>query len=300
VKSSSQEGLGRTCTLPRAGRAIAFHQNLLAGAIAGLAGGLVLVWTTQAQGYMPAVAAVVGLHPNSGGIALHLVASTLMGLGFAAIFRYQAHSYAAMISGGTLYGLLWWIVGPLTLQPLLMGTGPTWSLAQAGAAFPSLIGLLLYGGVTGFRRERGAAPQGSLLEGPKHRRDAREPEQLSAVHTHAGRGGVERARGAAYQHPCARFRHAEVEEVDTTTRVRADPPPATDLVAIEGNGAVADHGVRCCARIQSVGIDQVVGVEPTSRAGQRRKLLAEVLPQRPGVWDSRLYPRAAPLTGVPP
>jgi NADH dehydrogenase len=136
--------------LSRVCRAIGLHQDLVAGGAAGLVGGLVLAWTTHAQGYMSAFAALAGLHAESGGIALHLAASSLMGLGFAAIFRYQPGGYAAMISGGTLYGLLWWIVGPLTLQPLLMGTGPTWSLAQAGAAFPSLIGLFLYGGVTGF------------------------------------------------------------------------------------------------------------------------------------------------------
>ena len=35
------------------------------------------------------------------------VVSTLMGVGFAAIVSYQPHGDAAMISGGTLYGLLW-------------------------------------------------------------------------------------------------------------------------------------------------------------------------------------------------
>jgi len=129
---------------------MSLRPHLVAGAVAGLAGGAVLAWSAQAQGYMSAIATLVGLRPGAGGIVLHLVASTLMGVGFAAIFRYEQQSYAALISGGTLYGLLWWIVGPLTLQPLLMGNGPTWSLAQAAAVFPSLIGHLLYGGVTGF------------------------------------------------------------------------------------------------------------------------------------------------------
>jgi NADH dehydrogenase len=122
----------------------------VAGAVAGLAGGAVLGWTAQAQGYMSAIAPLVGLRWDGAGVVLHLVASMLMGVGLAAIFRYEQQSYAAMISGGMLYGLLWWIVGPLTLQPLVTGNGPTWSLAQAAAAFPSLIGHLLYGGVTGF------------------------------------------------------------------------------------------------------------------------------------------------------
>jgi NADH dehydrogenase len=211
---------------------------------------------------MPPVAALVGLQPDSGAIALHLVASTLMGLGFAAIFRYQPQSYAAMISGGTLYGLLWWIVGPLTLQPLLMGTGPTWSLAQANVAFPSLIGFLLYGGVTGFSFYglltlylRGRAVTVSVAAGQVPR--------WRIVILGGGFGGVSAAQrlgdlfardrsidvtlvsqsnyllftpmlaevassGLEAQHistpvraalPRTRFRHAEVEEVDTAARV---------------------------------------------------------------------------------
>jgi hypothetical protein len=35
------------------------------------------------------------------------------------------------------------------LNPLLVGEGPTWSLAEAGVAFPGLIAYLLYGGLTG-------------------------------------------------------------------------------------------------------------------------------------------------------
>jgi NADH dehydrogenase len=146
-------------------------RHLLAGAAAGLVGGLVLVSTAPVQGYMSAFAALAGL-PTGGDIALHLAVSTLMGVGFAAIFRYQPQGYAAMISGGTLYGLLWWIVGPLTLQPLLMGIGPTWSLAQADAAFPSLIGHLLYGGVTGL------SFYGLLALSQR-----REPETMPATHT---------------------------------------------------------------------------------------------------------------------
>ncbi len=245
------------------------RQHLLAGAAAGCAGGLVLAWTAQAQGYMSAVAAWVGLRPDSGGIELHLVVSTLMGLGFATIFRYQPHSYAAMISGGTLYGLLWWIVGPLTLQPLLMGVGPTWSLARADAAFPSLIGHLLHGGVTGFsfyglmtlyrRGEPVTVPV--TLKTPRWR----------IVMLGGGFGGVSAAQrlgdlfsrdrsidvtlvsqsnyllftpmlaevassGLEAQHistpvraalPMARFRRAEIEEIDTAVLVVRIRPSAT-------------------------------------------------------------------------
>ena len=49
-----------------------------------------------------------------------------------------------------MYGLLWWIVGPITFGALLDGEGPNWSLLEASNVFPSLIGHLLYGGLTGF------------------------------------------------------------------------------------------------------------------------------------------------------
>ena len=272
-------------TLPRAGRAIALQQDLVAGAAAGLTGGLFLAWTTQAQSNMPLAAALGGLHPESGGIALHLIASTLMGAGFAALFRYQPQRYAAMISGGMLYGLLWWIVGPLTLGPLFKGTGPTWSLAQAAAAFPSLIALLLYGGTTGISfyglvtlYSRGRAV--TVVE-------ARQKLRRRIVILGGGFGGVSAAQrladlfwrdrsidvtlvsqsnyllftpmlaevassGLEAQHistpvraavPRTRFRHAEVEEIDTTVgvvRVRAaatapiETLPYDDLVVALG------------------------------------------------------------------
>ena len=72
-----------------------------------------------------------------------------MGALFGAFSRHESRGDAATISSGCLYGLLWWIAGPITLAALIDGHGPTWSLAEASAAFPSLIGHLLYGGVTG-------------------------------------------------------------------------------------------------------------------------------------------------------
>ena len=37
-----------------------------------------------------------------------------------------------------IYGLLWWLLGPLTLLPILLGAPPQWTLAAASATFPSL------------------------------------------------------------------------------------------------------------------------------------------------------------------
>jgi len=92
------------------------RRDVIAGAIAGLIGGLVFTWAMQAQGLRAAVAGLLGLMTGAGA-ALDLVVSVVIGATFGAIFRYQRLGYAPMLSSGVLYGLLWWILGPLTLVP---------------------------------------------------------------------------------------------------------------------------------------------------------------------------------------
>ena len=80
----------------------------------------------------------------------HLLISVAAGSVFGAVFRYQPGGYAALISNGLFYALLLWIIGPLTLTPLVLGDDLTWYTGEAQAAFSTLIGHLLYGGLTGF------------------------------------------------------------------------------------------------------------------------------------------------------
>jgi NADH dehydrogenase len=127
----------------------ALWRDVIAGGVAGLVAGVVYGQALQSLGMMAEVAGLIGLSSPSAGLAIHLAISLLLGASFAAIFRYQPASAAATVSGGVIYSLLWWIVGPLTLQPVLMGKGPSWSLGEVDAAFPNLIGHLLYGGITG-------------------------------------------------------------------------------------------------------------------------------------------------------
>ncbi len=125
------------------------RRDIAAGAAAGLIGGLVFSWAQHAQGMRAAVAGLVGVTSLGAGVALDLVISIFIGATFGAIFRYQSLGYAPTISSGVLFGLLWWILGPLTIVPALMGKGPMWSLQEANAALPSLVGHVLYGALTG-------------------------------------------------------------------------------------------------------------------------------------------------------
>jgi NADH dehydrogenase len=122
---------------------------MLAGAAAGLIGGAVFTWAMSAQGLRASVAGLAGLPQGGAGAIPDLTAAAFIGASFGLLFRYQPLAYAATISSGVLYGLLWWILGPLTLAPLLAGRGPTWTLTEASAALPSFVGHIVFGALTG-------------------------------------------------------------------------------------------------------------------------------------------------------
>ena len=124
-------------------------RDAIFGAIAGAIGGLLLALALQAKGMMSDTAGLIGLTSIESGIGIHLLISAIAGAGYGALFRYLPGTYAAAISNGVIYGLIWWIIGPLTLSPILMGQGPSWSLNDAGTSFLNLTGHILYGGFTG-------------------------------------------------------------------------------------------------------------------------------------------------------
>ncbi len=105
--------------------------------------------------------------------AVFLGSATAIGGAIGVITDHQPHELAAAVSGGALVGLLGWLVIALTLNPLLHGTPPTWTVAAAATVYRTLIGAVLHGALTGaalhglwsVRRPRsgsGAAPVAPL------------------------------------------------------------------------------------------------------------------------------------------
>ncbi|MFQ6027593.1 MAG: hypothetical protein ACE5Q6_08880, partial [Dehalococcoidia bacterium] len=127
----------------------ALRRDLLAGGGAGLIGGLVYWLALLGQGSAAVMPGLIGFDLIGPWLALHLIASILAGAAFGGVLHHEPSGYAATISIGLLYGLLLWIIGPVTVRAVLEGQGPTWSLATAAVAFPTLIGHLFYGGITG-------------------------------------------------------------------------------------------------------------------------------------------------------
>ncbi len=124
-------------------------RSLGEGAGASLLGGLLFSIIMVATGVLPRVAALVGGSSPVLGFIVHLVISSLIGMSYALLFQHEAPDIGSSIAWGTLYGLAWWFIGPLTLMPILLGSPPIWTVGTADVLLPSLLGHLLYGAATG-------------------------------------------------------------------------------------------------------------------------------------------------------
>jgi len=82
---------------------------------------------------------------------MHLAISAFIGTSFAVILGWLVTGRISSLVFGTLYGAAWWLLGPLTLMPLMMGMGlgVNWNLEAAQAMLPSLMGHMIFGVVKG-------------------------------------------------------------------------------------------------------------------------------------------------------
>ncbi len=134
------------------------------GVYGGLAGGSIFGLMMGMMGMLPMIGSMVGQPTAAAGFVVHMVNSAIIGAGFAAVFGWLTSRTGNGVGAGLLYGVAWWILGPLTLMPLFMGMGlgVNWNAAAAVAMLPSLAGHLMFGGVLGlvytWLRHRDAGP----------------------------------------------------------------------------------------------------------------------------------------------
>jgi hypothetical protein len=121
----------------------------LRGAVAGLLGGAVIS-QLMLRGAVPEVAErLTGSNGPLAGIAVNLAIGVAIGVSYGLLFRRLGQDVTCALGWGLSYGFLWWVLGPLTLLPALLGGDPAWSAAAAGGAMSALAGHLIYGGCLG-------------------------------------------------------------------------------------------------------------------------------------------------------
>jgi hypothetical protein len=118
------------------------------GALAGLAGGVAASPVLLATGVIPKVAGIGAGFPGIKALLIHLTVSALIGMSYGLLFRNEGSSLSVGVPWGCVFGLIWWYVGPMTIEPLLLTGECDWSSNAASALLPSSIGHLLYGAVT--------------------------------------------------------------------------------------------------------------------------------------------------------
>ncbi|GLW11633.1 hypothetical protein Misp01_67610 [Microtetraspora sp. NBRC 13810] len=119
------------------------------GLAGGLAGGVVFALVLAPSGLLPTVARLAGGRTALTGLWVHLVIAMAVGVSYGVFFRNRSFDLASGLGWGVCYGFLWWILGGLTLAPVLLGGAPLWTAAGLTASFPVLVGHLAYGAVLG-------------------------------------------------------------------------------------------------------------------------------------------------------
>ena len=125
--------------------------SILIGAVAGIVGAVVFGGALVGQGLPGSIAAVFRLQGVTLGWLIHLTLGAIIG-GFYGLWfpaRPGPSRLTDALASGAIYGFVWWCLGAMTLAPLLQTGQISWTAAAAGDAFPSLIGHLFYGMVTG-------------------------------------------------------------------------------------------------------------------------------------------------------
>jgi uncharacterized membrane protein YagU involved in acid resistance len=97
------------------------------------------------SGFLSTAARLVGSDALLTGFLVHLLVSAGIGVTYGLLFRRQSYNAVTALGWGISYGFFWWVAGPLTLLPILLGGGAQWTAEAAASGFTSLIGHLAYG-----------------------------------------------------------------------------------------------------------------------------------------------------------
>lgn len=133
------------------------------GVVAGVAGGIPFGLMMALMGMLPMIGALVGRPDAVAGFGVHILMSAAIGAMFGLFVAPLARGRRGTHLAGLAYGVAWWVLGPLTFMPWLMGMGlaANWSLAGVRGSAGSLFGHLVFGAVLGYVYQRAGSSERS-------------------------------------------------------------------------------------------------------------------------------------------
>lgn len=117
-------------------------RRVLAGAVGGIAGGLVFGMMMAVMGMLTTIASMMGSNSAWVGFGIHMMISIVYGIIFALIAGRWFVSWGKSLLAAVLYVLILWVIGPLMIMPI-MAHMPV--LAFTGTTMLSLMGHIIYG-----------------------------------------------------------------------------------------------------------------------------------------------------------
>ena len=117
-------------------------KNAAFGIYAGLFGGSVFGVMMAVGGMFPMISGMMGMDNALVGFVLHLIISAVIGtiFGFALDTLVMRGPGTSLLAGG-IYGIVWWVLGPLLIMPLAVGM----PVFQIQAMMGSLFGHIMFG-----------------------------------------------------------------------------------------------------------------------------------------------------------
>lgn len=121
-------------------------REILYGALAGFVAAVIfgLMMLQMMPGVLPKIAKLYGFTSANTGFVIHLIHGMLIG-GLYGVIPGTTTTKAASTFYGLVYGLVWWILGPILIMPTWLAGSPRLSGEGIQAALPSLPGHLVFG-----------------------------------------------------------------------------------------------------------------------------------------------------------
>ena len=117
-------------------------RNITTGIYAGLFGGSVFGIMMAVGGMFPMISGMMGMDDALVGFVLHLIISAVIGAIFGiALDSIVTQGPGMSLLAGGVYGIIWWVLGPLLIMPLVMGM----PMFQIQAMMGSLFGHIMFG-----------------------------------------------------------------------------------------------------------------------------------------------------------